>query len=148
MVGPAIGGFLGGIDPRLPSWAAAVCSLANALYGTLVLPESLAPDRRKAFSFARVNPLGSLRLLRRHRELSGLAISTFMSVLASVCLQSTFVIYTIYRYGWDTRAVGLSLALVGISSAIARARVDRFGQRPQREIGETVRRDVVGDAFE
>jgi|SRR5947209_6337718 len=134
IIGPAIGGFLGGVDPRLPFWAAAACSVLNALYGTLVLPESLSRDRRKAFSLARANPLGALRLLRRHRELSGLATSTFLSILASVCLQSTFVIYTIYRYHWDTRAVGLSLAFVGISSAVVQAAatgplVKRLGER-------------------
>lgn len=121
IIGPAIGGFLGGIDPRLPFWAAAVCSLANAAYGTLVLPESLSREHRKPFSLARANPLGSLRLLRRHRELSGLATVSFLSILASACLQSTFVIYVGYRYGWDARAIGLSLAFVGISSAVVQA---------------------------
>ena len=134
IVGPAIGGFLGGIDPRLPFWAAAVCSLANALYGTLVLPESLSLQNRKAFSLTRANPLGSLRLLRRHRELSGLATVSFLSILASACLQSTFVIYVVYRYGWDARAIGLSLAFVGISSAVVQAAatgplVKRLGER-------------------
>jgi DHA1 family tetracycline resistance protein-like MFS transporter len=116
IVGPAIGGFLGGIDPRLPFWAAAALSLLNALYGLLVLPESLPAKRRNRFTWSRANPLGALRLLRRHRELSGLATVTFMSILASVALQSTFVIYTQYRYGWDARMLGWSLAWVGICS--------------------------------
>src|SRR3954467_11220333 len=48
VLGPALGGLTGGIDPRLPFWIAAVLSLVNALYGWLILPESLAPERRMA----------------------------------------------------------------------------------------------------
>ena len=130
IVGPAIGGFLGGIDPRLPFWAAAALSLANALYGLLVLPESLGAEQRKRFTWARANPLGAVRLLRRHRELSGLATATFLSILASVVLQSTFVIYTQYRYGWDARTLGWSLAWVGICSFVMQGLVvGRFVKR-------------------
>jgi DHA1 family tetracycline resistance protein-like MFS transporter len=42
ILGPAIGGLLGGSDPRLPFWVAAGLSFANTLYGFLILPESLA----------------------------------------------------------------------------------------------------------
>jgi MFS transporter, DHA1 family, tetracycline resistance protein len=73
VLGPALGGLLGAVEPRLPFWVAAGLSLANALYGYCVLPESLPPDRRMAFSLARANPVGSLRLLARHRELLGMA---------------------------------------------------------------------------
>src|SRR5688572_31547067 len=49
VVGPALGGILGEMDPRLPFWVAAGFSLTNALYGLFVLPESLAPENRRAF---------------------------------------------------------------------------------------------------
>ncbi len=50
ILGPAIGGLLGGMDPRLPFWVAAGLSFANTLYGWLILPESLPPNaaRRSA----------------------------------------------------------------------------------------------------
>src|SRR5215831_15340973 len=73
VLGPALGGLAGGVDPRLPFWIAAVLSLANALYGLLVLPESLAPARRAPFLWRRANPLGALALLRSQRQLLGLA---------------------------------------------------------------------------
>ena len=134
VLGPAIGGILGGVDPRLPFWAAAAFSLANALYGLFVLPESLAPEKRRAFEWRRANPLGSLRLLRSHPELSGLAVVMFLSNLAHAALPATFVLYAAYRYGWDERAVGFVLASVGICSAIVQgaivgAAVRRLGER-------------------
>jgi MFS transporter, DHA1 family, tetracycline resistance protein len=118
VLGPALGGVLGSISPRLPFWVSAVLCLANALYGLLVLPESLPPERRAAFSWTRANPLGSLRLLRSHAELFGLAGVTFLYYIAHEVLPSTFVLYTSYRYAWDTRTVGLTLALVGVCTAI------------------------------
>ena len=75
VLGPAVGGLLGSIDPRLPFWAAAAFSLANAAYGFFVLPESLPPARRRPFAWRRANPVGSLRFLRAHPEVSGLAVA-------------------------------------------------------------------------
>jgi len=134
VLGPALGGVLGSIDPRLPFWAAAGFSLANALYGLLVLPESLPEDRRRAFAWRRANPLGSLKLLRSHPELFGLAGVTFLSSLAHAVLPATFVLYAGYRYGWGTDKVGLMMALMGVCSAIVQGLlvgsvVRRFGER-------------------
>lgn len=118
VVGPALGGFFGEIDPRLPFWVAAGFSLTNAMYGLFVLPESLPRERRSAFSWRKANPLGALQLLRSHRELWGLACVSFASNLAHVALPTVSVLYMGYRYGWNTRSVGLLLATVGVCSII------------------------------
>src|SRR5262245_4566614 len=60
VLGPALGGLAGSVDPRLPFWIAAAFSLANAAYGWFVLPESLPPEKRMPFAWRRANPLGSL----------------------------------------------------------------------------------------
>jgi DHA1 family tetracycline resistance protein-like MFS transporter len=118
VMGPALGGLLGAISPRLPFWAAAVMALANVGWGLFVLPESLPKERRVAFAWRNANPLGALKLLRSHRMLAGLAISFFLMNLAHVVLPSTAVLYMQYRYHWDTAAVGTMLAGVGICSLI------------------------------
>jgi MFS transporter, DHA1 family, tetracycline resistance protein len=117
VLGPALGGILGGVNPRLPFWAAGAMSLLNAMYGLFVLPESLGMQSRGRFSWRRANPVGSLSLLRRHRELLGLGAVLFLSYLTQQSLMNTWVLYLDYRYSWSDRAVGLSLALVGICSA-------------------------------
>ncbi|HYH97770.1 TCR/Tet family MFS transporter [Hyalangium sp.] len=134
IVGPAVGGVLGDISLRLPFWAAAVLSLLNAAYGFFVLPESLPPERRSAFQWRRANPLGSLKLLRSHGELTGLAAATFLYYLAHESLSSIFVLYTDYRYAWSERTVGLALAAVGVTSTIVSGAlmgpaVARLGER-------------------
>jgi len=134
VLGPALGGVLGSVNPRLPFWVAAVMALANALYGFFVLPESLPPERRAPFSWRRANPVGSLTLLRSHPDLLGLAGINFLYLLGHTVLPSVFVLYAGYRYGWDAKAVGLTLALVGVGSMIVQGLlvkrvVARFGER-------------------
>ena len=141
VLGPALGGVLGSVNPRLPFWAAGAMSLINAMYGLFVLPESLKPGSRSSrFSWKRANPVGSLTLLRRHRELLGLGAVLFLSYLTQQSLQSTWVLYLDYRYGWSDRAVGLSLAIVGICSAtvgagLVKPIVARIGERKTILVG-------------
>jgi MFS transporter, DHA1 family, tetracycline resistance protein len=119
VLGPAAGGWLGAMSPRLPFWVAAAMSLMNAMYGLFVLPESLAPERRrKDFRWKNANPLGALRLLRSHRELFGLAAVNFLAYLAHEIYATVFVLYVMYRYGWNERAIGISLAVVGVAQVV------------------------------
>ena len=134
IVGPAVGGYLGNINLRFPFWAAAALSLANALYGYFILPESLPPERRAKSAWRMANPVGSLNLFRSHPELAGLAVVTTLYYLAHQSLQTVYVLYTEYRYAWNQRDIGFSLAVVGVSAAIVSGvlvgpSVKRFGER-------------------
>ena len=134
VLGPALGGLLAVYDPRLPFWAAAALSLCNGLYGLLILPESLPADRRSPFSWRRANPVGSLHLLRSDRELGGLAVVNFIASLGFVVLPSTFVLYTGYRFGWDTGTIGVALGaygvcLMAVQVGLVRLLVPRIGER-------------------
>jgi DHA1 family tetracycline resistance protein-like MFS transporter len=138
--GPALGGIAGDVDPRLPFWIAAALSLANGLYGTFVLPESLPPEKRAGFSWTRANPFGSLLLLRSQRQLTALASINFLGNLAHAVLPSVSVLYMTYRYGWNERTVGLTLAGVGVCSMIVQGAligpiVGRVGERNALMIG-------------
>ncbi len=134
VLGPALGGLLGNMGPRVPFWVAAGLSLLNATYGLFILPESLPRERRAGFSWKRANPLGSLHLLRSHPELFGLAAVIFLAAIAHEALPSTFVLYAIHRYAWDAGTIGLTLAGVGVfsmivSGVLVRPIVSTFGDR-------------------
>jgi DHA1 family tetracycline resistance protein-like MFS transporter len=140
VLGPALGGLAGNVDPRLPFWIAAALSLANTLYGLLVLPESLPPERRADFAWRRANPLGSLALLRTQPQLLGLATVHFLGQLAHASLPNIAVLYMMYRYGWDERAVGFTMAAVGVCAMVVQGAligpaVARFGERAALLVG-------------
>ena len=134
VLGPALGGVLGGIDTRLPFWVAAGLTLLNAMYGLFVLPESLGAEHREKFSWKRANPLGSLKLLRSHHELFRLATVNGFFYLAHQVLPSVFVLYASFRYGWNEEMVGLTLAIVGVCGMVVQGGVVKrvvadFGER-------------------
>ncbi|MBV8066743.1 MAG: TCR/Tet family MFS transporter [Candidatus Eremiobacteraeota bacterium] len=135
VLGPAIGGMVGNVNPRLAFWAAAAFALLNTLYGLFVLPESLPRERRTLrLEWKRANPLGSLRLLRSHHELWGLTWVNFITYLAHEVFPNVWVIYCIAAFGWSTGSIGLTLALVGTIAAINQATmigpvVKRLGER-------------------
>lgn len=121
VIGPAVGGLLGGIEPRLPFWVAGALSLLNGVYGLFVLPESLPAERRAAFSWGKANPLGSFAMLRANPRVLGLASVKFLNDLAHVVYPATFALYGMHRYHWGPREVGVTLALVGASSIVVQA---------------------------
>lgn len=121
ILGPAVGGLLGGISLRAPFWAAGALSVVGAAYGWFVLPESLPLERRASFQLRRANPIGSLGLLRGHEALLTLAVVAFVYRVAHDALPSVFVLYGDYRFGWTARTVGFALAIVGAASIIVQA---------------------------
>jgi MFS transporter, DHA1 family, tetracycline resistance protein len=140
VLGPALGGLAGSISPRLPFWIAAALSLVNACYGLLVLPESLPRSRRAAFNWRHANPFGALTLLRSHAQLLGLGFVNFLGNLAHAVLPSIGVLYMLYRYGWNERTVGLTLAAVGVASIIVQGGIvgsvtKRIGERAALMLG-------------
>lgn len=135
ILGPALGGLLGQFGPRVPFWVAAGLTLLNAAYGYFVLPESLSTEKRATeLAWRRANPLGSLRMLRSHPELSRLSFINFIEYIAHEILPVVFVLYAQARYHWSSAAVGGSLAVVGLSVVIVQAGliqpvVARLGER-------------------
>lgn len=133
-IGPGLGGYLGSIHLTLPFWVAAGLTLLNACYGYFVLPESLAKENRRPFSWRRANPVGSLQLLRSYPGLLGLAFIYFLYQLSHQVLNNVFVLYTSLRYAWTPGTVGLALMLVGIMNIVVQGGLVRpalkmFGEK-------------------
>ncbi len=133
VLGPAFGGILGNVNPRLPFWVAGALSVLNACYGFFVLPESLPKELRGPFSWLRANPIGGIGMLRLRPNLLSLGAVMFLGYLAHQVFE-VYVLYAQYRYRWSDQTVGLSLAVVGIFSALVGAvmvkpAVQRFGDR-------------------
>ena len=134
VLGPALGGLLGHLNPRLPFYVSGALSLLNGCYGLFVLPESLPPALRMPFSWRRANPVGSLNLFRSARGLVPLAALLLLGYISQQSLMNVYVVYTDFRYGWSDRTVGLSLGLIGVFTALygvflIKPAVARLGER-------------------
>jgi DHA1 family tetracycline resistance protein-like MFS transporter len=133
-LGPALGGLLGGFGPRTPFFVAAGLSLANFVYGLVVLPESLPPERRRPLDWRRANPVGTLLQMRRHPVVLGLLGAVFLWMVAHQVMPATWSFYTKFRFGWSEATIGLSLAAAGVVMAASqlfmlRRIVPRMGER-------------------
>jgi DHA1 family tetracycline resistance protein-like MFS transporter len=140
ILGPVIGGLLGGFGSRIPFIVAAALTLLNWLYGYFILPESLKPENRRAFQWKRANPVGTLKSLFRYRVIAGLFISLAFVYIAAHAVQSNWSYYTIEKFNWNERAIGISLGVVGLMFAIVqggliRIIIPKLGQERSVYIG-------------
>jgi MFS transporter, DHA1 family, tetracycline resistance protein len=119
ILGPAVGGVLGAWGARAPFFAAGAIALANFAFGYLALPESLPPEARRPFHWARANPLGMLLQMRRRPAVSLMLGALFLWQLGHQVLPSTWAFYTISKFHWTSAQIGYSLAFVGALMALA-----------------------------
>ena len=134
VLGPALGGVLGSVNPRLPFMVAAGLSLCNGMYGLFVLPESLKVSNRAPFSWRRANPIGSLVMLGRTKVIAIMSVVLLLGYTAQQSLLNVYVLYADYRYHWSDRTVGLSLGLLGVftilyGAFLVRWAAKKFGER-------------------
>ncbi len=113
-VGPTIGGVLGNINLHLPFYVTAVLCFLNFVFGYFVLPESLAPENRRAFEWKRCNPFVALKNLNQFKNLGWLLTAFFFLYLGSHAVQSNWAYFNMHKFNWNEMDVGLSLALVGL----------------------------------
>jgi MFS transporter, DHA1 family, tetracycline resistance protein len=119
IVGPAIGGLLGGLGPRAPFFTAGAIALANTALGYFALPESLPHRLRRPFHWTRANPLGTVLQMLKFPAVSWLLGALFLWQIAHQVLPSTWAFYTISKFHWTSAEVGYSLAFVGLLMAMA-----------------------------
>lgn len=126
IIGPVMGGLLGQYGSRVPFMAAAGLSLLNALYGFLILPESLSKENRRPFVLKRANPVGALLQLRKYPAISGLVFSLILLYTASNGMQSVWSYYGIEKLQWNEKMIGYSLGFIGLLTALVQTVVIRW----------------------
>ncbi|MDW3224847.1 MAG: TCR/Tet family MFS transporter [Paracoccaceae bacterium] len=118
VLGPLLGGFLAEYGTRAPFYAAAALAALNAVFGYFVLRETVTPEMRRPFRWARANPLGSIRQLGRLPGVGPLLIVFFLYQVAFMVYPAIWAFFGKERFGWEPSTIGLSLALFGIMLAI------------------------------
>jgi len=140
IIGPAIGGLLSGFGPRAPFVAAAVLALLNAVVMFFFMPETLAPENRRAFHFRDAHIVGAFRPLFHAGNAAPLLLAWFIWQLAHMVYPSTWAFWATIRLGWDAHAIGWSLAFVGFIMAVVQATltgpfIKKFGERRAMLVG-------------
>lgn len=126
IIGPVIGGLAAKVSLQLPFLIAAGLTLLNVVYGFFILPESLAPEKRREVDLKRANPLGSLKLIRKYPIVAGLMVSFFLVYMASQAVQTTWTYFTMFKFEWDETMVGYSLGVVGVIVAIVQGGLVKY----------------------
>lgn len=126
IIGPAIGGYLGEFGPRAPFIAAALVALANAIFGFFVLPETLKPENRRSFDWARANPMGALLSIRKTPHLAGLVLIFLVFTISHQVYPSIWAYFTIEKFDFSPKMIGLSLATFGFFMAVVQGGLIRI----------------------
>ncbi|HCX57803.1 MULTISPECIES: TCR/Tet family MFS transporter [Sphingobacterium] len=114
IIGPVLGGLLGHYGARIPFYVASVLCLLNFIYGYFILPESLDETKRRPFEWRRANPIGSLKLLAKYPKISSLVIALILVYIGLHAVQSNWHFFTMYKFDWSERIVGMSLGVLGL----------------------------------
>lgn len=128
IIGPVVGGVLGHYGPRIPFYAASALCLINFLYGLFILPESLDNKHRRPFDWRRANPVGSLLQLKKYPEILGLIVALIFVYIAGHAVQTNWTFFTMYKFSWTERMVGISLGVSGFMAALVQGYLIRFIQ--------------------
>jgi DHA1 family tetracycline resistance protein-like MFS transporter len=143
VLGPLLGGVLGSWHIRAPFVAAAVLVLLDLAWGAFVLPESLPMEHRRAFSWKRANPFGTLLALSRYPVVLALLGYAFFMAMAQRGMESVWVLYTEHRYHWTVLETSISLTVVGIAAALVqgalvRRMIPALGERKSIVLGSAL----------
>lgn len=140
IIGPAIGGLVADFGLRIPFLVAAIFSVLNFVLALFFLKESLPVSDRREFNWLRANPLGAIVQVVKFPKYRGLFLVTFLVMLANMSLHSIWNYYTISKFGWGLKLLGLSLAAVGVCFGLVQAVfagkiVNKYGNEKASIIG-------------
>ena len=133
--GPVIGGILSRFGIHVPFLFAAALSLANAILLYFILPETVKPGARAqaAEKGRRKNRLVELFESLFDPRFGTLVAVYFFLITAFSIMTYAFVLFTIFRFGYDAEQNGYIFAYIGILAVIFQGGlfnrlVERFGE--------------------
>lgn len=140
ILGPMIGGLVASLDTRAPFYAAGAMALANLVLGLFVLPETVTDRTRRPFTLARGNPIGALLALTALPGLKRPLMTFLIIAIAMNVYPAIWAFFGKARFDWDTRMIGYSLGVYGLSYAIGQAflvgpLIKRFGEHRAAHFG-------------
>ncbi len=118
VLGPVVGGILAEYGTRAPFYAAGALALFNAMFGFLVLRETVTDAIRRPFRWSRANPFGAFRAISSFRGVAPLLWVYFFYHVASMVYPAIWPYFTTARFDWSPGMIGVSLAVFGVFFAL------------------------------
>ena len=136
VIGPALGGGLSLLGPRVPEGFAAGLCLANVLVAAYRLPESLPGSVRRPAPFRHPLSLASLRDAAARPGAAGLLAVFFLVTLGFAVLEGTFSLAAADRYGYSQAQVDWLWVYMGLVAVVVQGwLVGRLARRlPERAL--------------
>ena len=138
VLGPLFGGLLAEYGTRAPFWAAAGLSVVNAIFGWLVLKETVTAENMRRFEWRRANPFGSFKHLGKLPGVRQLILVYFLYHVSFSVYPSVWAYFGQEQFGWSPSILGLSLGLFGITMALVQGVFVRLSLSWFRERGTVV----------
>lgn len=140
VVGPAIGGLLGDLGPRVPFFVASALSLANFLYGLVFLPETHPKEKRQPLRLEQIHPFGAIASIPGGQRVRTLVVALFVMFVGSAVYPAVWAFWSNARFDWSPRMIGISLAAYGVSNTVSQALLvgfctKRWGERKTALVG-------------
>jgi len=85
------------------------------------LPESLKDGNRRPFNASRAHPLGAIKQLWQYPMVIALMLVYFFYMLGHFALPSIWAFFTIEKFAWSPRDIGISLSAVGVAMIFVQA---------------------------
>jgi len=150
IIGPALGGFFGEFGTRIPFFIAGFMALATFLYGYFIFPETMNDNNKRPFILKQANPIGTLIKLIKEKQIIPIAVIYLIWLCASNIYPASWPFFAKAQYGWDSKMIGVSLTIVGISMVIIQIfvigrMVKKFGERKTAMIGLSIA--IIGFSF-
>ena len=118
ILGPGLGGWLGGDSIATPFFLAAALSMLSVFLILFLLPESLPPGQRQQ-STGKITILNTRELWQGLRSPIGIMLLLAFLVAAGLTIfYGVFGLYALERFNYGTEEVGYILMVIGLVSAV------------------------------
>ena len=118
VLGPGIGGMMGGASLKAPFFLSAALSFLAMLLIWFLLPESLPADRRSTERTGFRGPQLGAMWKALYGPLGFLFILAFLHNFALTNFEGIYAYYAEARYGYNSQTIGIILTVVGLVSAV------------------------------
>ena len=122
-VGVLVGGILGVGGLLIPALAASALALGNAVFGFFFVkdfrPAAPVQTGQPGQRFAKIDPLGGLRMVLRDPRLRPLLLTLAALNLSFIGLPVTFPLFSQARFGWSPADNGPFFAFIGACAILA-----------------------------